>query len=213
MDSRNRSMIVSNSDYEIYRLKTVNLVVIIAGVGSICLSLVAIYKSTHVARAGVHAPLTETVEAKRFVVRYPDGSLAAEFGIMDEKPSPGLPALKLYDHGALRLEAAVMSHDGVRFTLNDVTGRDRLILFNQSSKDPGKHDSTELSLTSGEGRDVIGIEADRFGNGHISLFDADANARIQLGVIPKDEPPHIRPTITIFDTTGKEIVVIPPVAR
>jgi hypothetical protein len=204
---------VSNSDYEIYRLKTVNLVVIIAGVGSICLSLVAIYKSTHVARAGVHAPLTETVEAKRFVVKYPDGTMAAEFGIMSEKPSPGLPALKLYEKGVLRAEMSVMSNDRVRFTLNDVAGTERAILFVQSSRDPDGTDSAEISVQNGKGQDVINIETDERGNGGISLLDGQAQSRIQLEVWPKDSPPRVVPTIRILDATGKEIVVIPSVTR
>jgi len=148
--------------------------------------------------------------ARLRVYRYPDRSHAAEFGIMDEVPSPGLPAVRLYQRGKVRAEMAIQSLENVRLILNDVTGKERLILFNQSSSDPSKDDSTGLSLQNGEGGDVIQMQADKKGNGGISLLDTDARPRIQLEVWPKDELPDIRPSIMMFDAKGKEIVVIPP---
>jgi hypothetical protein len=204
---------MSNSETEIVRLKTMNLVLMVAVVGSICLSVVAFFRPIAAGKADDPVSQVGNVEAKRFVVRYPDGSLAAEFGIMDEAPSTGLPGLRLYQSGKVRAEVCIQSHDGVRFVLNDATGRERLILFNQSSTDPSKHDSTELSLQGAEGADVIGMQADKHGDGHVSLFDAGGNTRIQLGVWGKDSPPKVVPSIMMFDAKGKEIVTIPSAAQ
>jgi hypothetical protein len=154
-------------------------------------------------------PFQETVVAHQFIVMNFKGDKAAEFGMMTDGWSNGLPAIKLYDAGKVRAEFCLMSNGRVLLSLKNRNEQSRASMFVLSSGDPNTMDDTQISVENRDGQTAINMRADA-NSSAISILDGDDRSRIQLYAPMKDSPPHNVPSIIVFDPKTSPIVTIPP---
>jgi len=158
------------------------------------------------------SPRSDVIEAKRFIVRNPDGSLAAEFGFMSDGWNKGRAGIRFFENGRPLVELGLGNNHSAGLTLRDRLDQERVFLTVQSSVDPGlEADEAEFAIYSPSGNPFANLSSHK-NSGYFSLQDGKGHGRIQLAVPAKDDPPLSLPDLIFFDAKGDTIFELRPTA-